>query len=118
MRSTRRVLIAIATTLVVALTGSLTASGAVQAGTSASGTAVARPYLNIRSGPFLSSPVVARIYYGYGGTITCYAYNGDTVTGSGGTSRIWDYFPALGGYGADVWIDSGKAIQVLVSTCY
>ncbi|GAB2971640.1 hypothetical protein GCM10017788_22890 [Amycolatopsis acidiphila] len=56
--------------------------------------------VTVRSAPSTSATSVGTVADGASVSIDCQA-NGDTVTGNYGTSDIWDYLPARGGYVSD-----------------
>jgi uncharacterized protein YraI len=63
--------------------------------------------LNVRSGPHTSSSVVTTVANGASVSIDC-QITGDSVTGTYGTSTIWDHLPAQGGYVSDAYIYTGS----------
>ena len=75
---------------------------------SASGTVnTAGASLTVRSGPHVGSTAVGSLADGASITIDCQTY-GDTVTGTYGTSNIWDHVPAKGGYVSDTYVYTGS----------
>lgn len=63
--------------------------------------------LTVRSGPHVGSTAVGSLADGASITIDCQTY-GDTVTGTYGTSNIWDHVPAKGGYVSDTYVYTGS----------
>jgi uncharacterized protein YraI len=63
--------------------------------------------LTVRSGPHVGSTAVGSVADGASITIDCQTY-GDTVTGTYGTSNVWDHVPAKGGYVSDAYVYTGS----------
>lgn len=63
--------------------------------------------LTVRSTPHVGSTAVGSVADGASITIDCQTY-GDTVTGTYGTSNIWDHVPAKGGYVSDTYVYTGS----------
>lgn len=84
------------------------------------GTILANPSLNVRSGPYTSSTLVGQAYYGDVVTITCYTF-GDYVSGGYWPSSTWDRItdPVTGasGYAADTWISTTYDVKSMVGPC-
>jgi uncharacterized protein YraI len=83
--------------------GTMSAAWASATGTvNTNGTA-----LNVRSTPRVSGTVVGSLADGASISIDCQTY-GDTVTGTYGTTNIWDHVPAKGGYVSDTYVYTGS----------
>ncbi|MFF1606662.1 hypothetical protein ACFVYA_02690 [Amycolatopsis sp. NPDC058278] len=94
--------------LVLAAVGALLAGGGFEASASASGTVkTAGDPLNVRRAPTAAATAVKTVANGAAVTIDCQAI-GPSVTGTYGTSTLWDYVPALGGYISDSYVYTGK----------
>jgi uncharacterized protein YraI len=63
--------------------------------------------LNVRSTPHTSGTVVGSLADGASISIDCQTY-GDTVSGTYGTTNIWDHIPAKGGYVSDTYVYTGS----------
>jgi LasA protease len=64
-------------------------------------------WVNVRSGPSTSNPVVGTLAHGTVVTLQCYV-TGQQMTGPwNNTSTAWDRLPS-GGYVADAWLDTGS----------
>jgi uncharacterized protein YraI len=75
---------------------------------SASGTVnTAGAPLNVRSTPSVNGTAVGTLADGATITIDCQTY-GDTVSGTYGTSNIWDHVPAKSGYASDTYVYTGS----------
>lgn len=61
--------------------------------------------LTVRSGPHTSSSAVGSVADGHTITITCQTH-GDTVSGTYGTSNVWDHISS--GYVADAYVYTGS----------
>lgn len=98
-------------TVVLAVTAMLLSGfgGAMSsAWASATGTVnTAGAALTVRSGPHVGSTAVGSVADGASITIDCQTY-GDTVTGTYGTSNVWDHVPAKGGYVSDAYVYTGS----------
>ena len=55
----------------------------------------------------MGSAAVGSVADGASITIDCQTY-GDTVTGTYGTTNIWDHVPAKGGYVSDAYVYTGS----------
>ncbi len=96
----------------VAATASLLVSGfgvsMTAANASAGGTVnTSGPSLTVRSTPHVSGTGVGSVADGASITIDCQTY-GDTVSGTYGTTNIWDHIPAKGGYVSDTYVYTGS----------
>ncbi|MEU7869994.1 hypothetical protein [Dactylosporangium sp. NPDC049140] len=84
------------------------------------GTILASPYLNVRSGPHTTSGTAGYANYGDVVTISCYTF-GDYVSGGYWPSSTWDRItdPATGasGYAADTWISTTYDVKTMVGQC-
>lgn len=101
----RRVaLVASAAALAVAVVGAGT--GAAWAAASGRVNTAGAP-LNVRSTPHTSSTVVGSLADGASISIDCQTY-GDTVSGTYGTTNIWDHVPAKAGYVSDTYVYTGS----------
>ncbi|MFD1423238.1 SH3 domain-containing protein [Laceyella tengchongensis] len=69
--------------------------------------------VNVRSGPGTSYAIVGSVADGQKVTITCQK-RGETVTGTYGTSNLWDYIGT--GYISDTYVYTGSDGQV-APTC-
>lgn len=85
----------------------------------------ANPSLNVRTAPCLESQcgVVLTLPFGKQVAVSCYEL-GDTVTGWGGTTNVWDLLinDAAGGDGfygwaSDAWINTGGDTSTMVPAC-
>jgi uncharacterized protein YraI len=65
------------------------------------------PALNVRSAPSTSASVVTSVANGATVSMDCQTY-GDSVTGTYGTSTVWDHLPSQGGYVSDTYIYTGS----------
>lgn len=65
------------------------------------------PALNVRSAPSTSATVVTSVANGATVSMDCQTY-GSSVTGTYGTSTVWDHLPAQGGYVSDTYIYTGS----------
>lgn len=65
------------------------------------------PALNVRSSPSTSATVVASVANGASVSIDCQTY-GSSVSGTYGTSTVWDHLPQQGGYVSDAYIYTGS----------
>ena len=63
--------------------------------------------LNVRAKPHTSATVVGSLADGASISIDCQTY-GDTVSGTYGTTNIWDHVPAKGGYVSDTYVYTGS----------
>jgi uncharacterized protein YraI len=63
--------------------------------------------LNVRATPHTSASVVGSLADGASTTIDCQTY-GDRVSGTYGTTDIWDHVPAKGGYVSDTYVYTGS----------
>lgn len=84
------------------------------------GTILANPSLNIRSGPGTGYAVVGYANYGAVVNISCYTF-GEYVGGGYWPSSTWDRItnPATGatGYAADTWISTTYDVKTMVPAC-
>jgi uncharacterized protein YraI len=67
--------------------------------------------LTIRSGPHTTSSAVGSLADGESFTINCQTY-GDSVSGTYGTSKIWDHVSGQGGYVSDAYVYTGSDAMV------
>jgi uncharacterized protein YraI len=67
--------------------------------------------LTIRSGPHTTSTAVGSLSDGESFTINCQTY-GDSVSGTYGTSKIWDHVSGQGGYVSDAYVYTGSDAMV------
>ncbi len=67
--------------------------------------------LNVRSTPSTGASVVGSVADGAQITIDCQTY-GSSVSGTYGTSDIWDHLPAKGGYVSDTYVYTGSDTMV------
>jgi uncharacterized protein YraI len=67
--------------------------------------------VNVRRAPTTTSTVVGSAANGRAVTIDCQT-TGTSVTGHLGTSTLWDYIPALGGYVSDTYVQTGSSARV------
>lgn len=63
--------------------------------------------LNVRRAPTTAATVVRTVANGASVSIDCQTA-GQSVTGPLGTSTLWDYIPALGGYISDTYVKTGS----------
>jgi uncharacterized protein YraI len=63
--------------------------------------------LNVRATPHVDATIVGSLADGASITIDCQTY-GDTVTGTYGTTNIWDHVPAKSGYVSDTYVYTGS----------
>ncbi|MBP2181187.1 hypothetical protein [Amycolatopsis magusensis] len=63
--------------------------------------------LNVRRAPTTAATVVRTVANGAAVSIDCQT-TGPSVTGPLGTSTLWDYIPALGGYISDTYVKTGS----------
>jgi len=63
--------------------------------------------LNVRATPSTSGTIVGTLADGASISIDCQTY-GSTVTGTYGTSDIWDHVPAKSGYVSDTYVYTGS----------
>jgi uncharacterized protein YraI len=90
--------------VVVAVVGTLVVGGALEASAAATGTVkTAGDPLNVRRAPTSGATAVKTVANGASVTIDCQT-TGTSVTGTYGTSTLWDYVPALGGYVSDTYV--------------
>ncbi|MFC4586326.1 hypothetical protein [Sphaerisporangium corydalis] len=68
-------------------------------------------HVNVRAEPSATSKVVGRRRDGQRVTIVCHKV-GDEVTGTYGTSKVWDMLPG-GGYVAEAYLDTGRGDPVV-----
>ncbi len=104
-RHLRRLALVLSTAalLITGFGGTMSAAWASAAGTvNTNGTA-----LNVRSTPHLSGSIVGTLADGASISIDCQTY-GDTITGTYGTTNIWDHVPAKGGYVSDTYVYTGS----------
>ncbi|GAA4203329.1 SH3 domain-containing protein [Actinocatenispora rupis] len=82
-------------------------------GSSATGTVktTSGASLNVRSGPHTSSTVVGSVANGATVTITCQT-QGDSVSGTYGTTTLWDKITSPAGYVSDAYVYTGSDQQV------
>ncbi|MEV4056390.1 hypothetical protein AB0J55_34745 [Amycolatopsis sp. NPDC049688] len=98
--------------LVLAAVGALLAGGAVEASASAGGTVkTAGDPLNVRRAPTASATAVKTVANGATVAIDCQV-TGSSVTGTYGTSTLWDYVPALGGYISDTYVYTNSDTRI------
>jgi uncharacterized protein YraI len=98
--------------VVLAAIGTLAVGGAVEASAAATGTVkTAGDPLNVRRAPTTSATAVKTVANGASVTIDCQTA-GTSVTGTYGTSTLWDYVPALGGYISDTYVNTGSDTRV------
>lgn len=71
--------------------------------------------LNVRAAASTSATVVRAVADGTAVAIDCQT-TGTNVAGELGTTTLWDYVPALGGYISDAYVDTGSDQQV-APTC-
>jgi uncharacterized protein YraI len=94
--------------LVLATVGALAVGGAVAASAAATGTVkTAGDPLNVRRAPTAGATAVKTVANGASVAIDC-QITGSSVTGTYGTSTLWDYVPALGGYISDTYVYTGS----------
>ncbi len=95
--------LAAAALMITGFGGTMSVASASATGTvNTNGTA-----LNVRSTPHVGATVVGSLADGASITIDCQTY-GDSVTGTYGTSNIWDHVPAKGGYVSDTYVYTGS----------
>ncbi|WP_328341528.1 hypothetical protein [Micromonospora sp. NBC_00421] len=84
------------------------------------GTILANPSLNIRTGPGTTYGVAGSVNYGATVNISCYTF-GEYVSGGYWPSSTWDRItnPATGvtGYVADTWVDTAYDVKTMVGPC-
>ena len=106
MRSTPKRLVAVLVTVIGLILAATTPAFA------ASGTIfTAGDPVNVRRAPTTSSTIAGTAANGRAVTIDCQT-TGPTVTGHKGTSNLWDYIPALGGYVSDTYVQTGSTGRV------
>jgi hypothetical protein len=84
----------------------------------------ASPTLNLRTAPCLNTNqcgIVGSLPYGDEVAIRCYE-RGDSVTGWGGTTNVWDLIlnpngDGFLGWASDAWIDTGGDTSTMVTQC-
>src|SRR5690348_7459024 len=91
-RAVRRSAIALGAGLLLAALAPMSAAWAATGTVNTNGTP-----LNVRASASTSATVVGTLADGASISIDCQTY-GSTVTGTYGTSDIWDHVPAKGGY--------------------
>jgi len=102
-RAVRRSAIALGAGLLLAALAPMSAAWASATGTvNTNGTP-----LNVRASASTSATVVGTLADGASISIDCQTY-GSTVTGTYGTSDIWDHVPAKGGYVSDTYVYTGS----------
>ncbi|CAM3387691.1 hypothetical protein KIPE111705_05910 [Kibdelosporangium persicum] len=94
----------------VTVTGMLLA-GALPAFAATGTVQTAGDPLNVRRAPTTSSTIVGSVANGRTVTIDCQT-QGISVTGPLGTTTLWDYVPALGGYISHAYVKTTPAGQV------
>ena len=67
--------------------------------------------LNVRSSPSTTAGIVTTVADGDTVDISCQT-TGSTITGTYGTSNIWDYLPAKAGYVANADVNTGGTGRV------
>jgi len=67
--------------------------------------------LNVRSAPSTTATIVGTVNDGASVTIDCQTY-GTSVTGTYGTSDIWDHLPSKNGYVSDTYVYTGSDTMV------
>jgi uncharacterized protein YraI len=67
--------------------------------------------VNVRRAPTTNSTIVSSAPNGRAVTIDCQT-TGTSVTGHLGTSTLWDYIPALGGYVSDTYVQTGSSGRI------
>ncbi len=83
-------------------------AGALPAGAAVNGTVqTAGDPLTVRRAPTTSATAVGSVANGTTVAIDCQA-TGTSVTGPLGTTTLWDYVPALGGYVSDGYVRTGS----------
>jgi uncharacterized protein YraI len=98
--------------VVLAAIATLAVGGAVEASAAATGTVkTAGDPLNVRRAPTASATAVKTVANGASVTIDCQTV-GTSVTGTYGTSTLWDYVPALGGYISDTYVYTGSDTRI------
>ncbi|WP_372669055.1 SH3 domain-containing protein [Amycolatopsis kentuckyensis] len=98
--------------VVLATIGALAVGGALEASAAATGTVkTAGDALNVRRAPTASATAVKTVANGASVTIDC-QITGTSVTGTYGTSTLWDYVPALGGYISDTYVYTGSDLRI------
>ena len=94
--------------LVLVTAGALGLAGATPALAAATGTVkTAGDPLNVRRAPSTSATAVRTVANGATVTIDCQTI-GTSVAGPLGTTTLWDYVPALGGYISDGYVYTGS----------
>jgi uncharacterized protein YraI len=100
------------TTAVVLTAAGVLLAGALPAGAAVSGTVqTAGDPLTVRRAPDTSATAVRTVANGATVAIDCQT-TGTSVTGPLGTTTLWDYVPALGGYVSDGYVKTGSDGQV------
>ncbi len=98
--------------IILTAVGTLSVGGALEASAAATGTIkTAGDPLNVRRAPTTSATAVKTVANGASVTIDCQT-TGTSVTGTFGTSTLWDYVPALGGYVSDTYVNTGSDTRV------
>jgi uncharacterized protein YraI len=67
--------------------------------------------VNVRRAPTTAATIVGSAANGRAVTIDCQT-TGPSVTGHLGTSTLWDYIPALGGYVSHTYVQTGSSGRV------
>lgn len=84
------------------------------------GTILANPSLNIRTGPGTTYGIAGSVAYGTTVRIACYTF-GEYVSGGYWSSSTWDRItnPATGvtGYVADTWVNTTYDVKTMVGRC-
>lgn len=106
MRPTPKRLVAV----FIAVTG-LILAGATPALAASATISTAGDPVNVRRAPTTTSTIVGTVPNGRVVTIDCQT-TGTNVTGHLGTSTLWDYIPALGGYVSDTYVQTGSSGRV------
>lgn len=98
--------------IILTAVGTLSVGGALEASAAATGTIkTAGDPLNVRRAPTTSATAVKTVANGASVSIDCQT-TGTSVTGTFGTSTLWDYVPALGGYVSDTYVNTGSDTRV------
>ncbi|MEV6796862.1 transglycosylase SLT domain-containing protein [Micromonospora rifamycinica] len=88
--------------------------------TGVTGTILANPSLNIRTGPGTTYGIAGSVGYGATVNISCYTF-GEYVSGGYWPSSTWDRItnPATGvtGYVADTWVNTTYDVKTMVGRC-
>ncbi|SCG71775.1 SH3 domain-containing protein [Micromonospora rifamycinica] len=88
--------------------------------TGVTGTILANPSLNIRTGPGTTYGIAGSVSYGATVNIACYTF-GEYVSGGYWPSSTWDRItnPATGvtGYVADTWVNTTYDVKTMVGRC-